>query len=117
MTRRAAGREAYCSVDSVPHAFRVFETLNGLVDADMPSDPKLVALVLLRHADNRGQCYPSTGQLVDKSSISRAAVYRARTWLREHGVIDWTPPCRYGYHCLYQFRPTGEWSFSETGLL
>jgi hypothetical protein len=64
-------------------------SVNAIIDdPKLSSHEKLVLLVLARHCDGRGVCWPSKRVIVERSGLSRASVMRALTSLERSGKLD-----------------------------
>jgi len=64
-------------------------SVNAIVDdPKLSAHEKLVLLVLARHCDGRGVCWPSKRVLVERSGLSRASVMRSLTCLERSGKLD-----------------------------
>lgn len=72
---------------SASENFNPLAALRAVLDSDLSAHCKLVALVLVRHADVAGECYPSLPRIMAQSSLSRRAVQRALKTLDAAGVV------------------------------
>lgn len=67
--------------------FKPLDALRAVLDSDLNAHCKLVALVLVKHANGTGECYPSLSRIVTQSSLSRRACQRALKALEAAGMV------------------------------
>lgn len=72
---------------SASENFNPLAALRAVLDSDLSAHCKLVALVLVRHADVAGECYPSLPRIMAQSSLSRRACQRALRVLESTGIV------------------------------
>ena len=59
--------------------------------AKLPSSPKFVLVALCDHANDMGECFPSTSMLAEKCSISARHVFSCLDELERGGLLPAKP--------------------------
>lgn len=68
--------------------FKPLDALRAVLDSGLDAHAKLVATVLIRHADGAGACYPSLPRIMQQASLSRREVIYTLQSLECAGLIQ-----------------------------
>ncbi|MCY4500143.1 MAG: helix-turn-helix domain-containing protein [Alphaproteobacteria bacterium] len=68
--------------------FNRFQVERGLLASTLPPLARLVALVLLSHADRKGECFPGVPRLMSETGLARASVFRELRRLEAVGYVE-----------------------------
>jgi len=93
--------------------FNPVTALRQIMDADLTASQKLVALCLVKHADYKGQSYPSMSRIADQTGIHKTTVIRAVHELIKCNVLCAT--VKAGCKTRYQLVATENWLSNATG--
>ena len=83
-------------VPAPPPKFNRWKVQEGILQSDLPPLARLVALVLLSHANRKGECFPGVPRLMHETALARASVFRELNRLEARGYV--TRRARYGSH-------------------
>lgn len=77
-----------CSIPQNASDFNALLALRAVLDSNLDAHAKLVAAVLIRHAGDSGECYPSLARIMQQASLSRREVIYTLQSLERVGLLQ-----------------------------